>query len=158
MLLLQPLTRGMHSNCRETNKFTSPSMSWLEHSRAGAGGLAVLAVAAKLAAARILLALVDGQADACAGVAAQLHTTTYVSKIFLTQIDYCSLTCTNCRALQVVHPQTMRKAHFGFNSYFATQDIISACLPLSGDKMGLLRTGINLLLRSHCVCELGGAA
>ena len=42
-------------------------------SRAGADSLAIVSVAAKLAAALVSLALVDGQADACRAVPAQLQ-------------------------------------------------------------------------------------
>lgn len=47
-------------------------------SRAGADSLAIVSVAAKLAATLVSLALVDGQADACRAVPAQLqqHATT----------------------------------------------------------------------------------
>ena len=51
-------------------------------SRAGAHSLAIVSVAAKLAAALVSLALVDGQADACRTVPAQLqqHTITLNSR------------------------------------------------------------------------------
>ena len=42
-------------------------------SRAGADSPAIVSVAAKLAAALVSLALVDGQADACRAVPAQLQ-------------------------------------------------------------------------------------
>ena len=42
-------------------------------SRAGADCFAIVSVAAILAASLVLLALVDGQADACRAVSAQLH-------------------------------------------------------------------------------------
>ncbi len=76
-----------------------------QYARAGADGLAILAGTAKLTAASILLALVNGKADARAGMTAQLHSQSQHHVMHVLSVQHIAQVCC-CQKVRQNQPVT----------------------------------------------------